>query len=209
LQSQKDACSALQTPLLTGFRFISELITKYEQADADFIFGFEESFGFLAGTFARDKGGVLAALLLCKAAQYYRSRGHSLLEVLEKLYDTHGYYLEGVKNIAFTGLDGMDKMKEIMTRWREKPIAVIGNLAVKYTDDYLSRTRTDAAGRASDIALPATDAIKLILEQSAWICIRPSGTEPKIKIYYAVCEPTREAAERMLKNIAAIFEKLI
>ena len=132
--------------MLTGFRFISELITKNEQTDADFIFGFEESFGFLAGTFARDKDGVLAALLLCKAAQYYRNRGHSLLEVLETLYETHGYYLDGVKNIAFTGLDGMDKMKEIMTRLREKPIAVIGDQAVKYTEDYLSRIRTDADG---------------------------------------------------------------
>ncbi|MCK7489405.1 MAG: hypothetical protein MZU79_03580 [Anaerotruncus sp.] len=85
---------------MTGFRFISELITKNEQTDADFIFGFEESFGFLAGTFARDKDGVLAALLLCKAAQYYRKQGKSLLEVLETLYETHGYYLDGVKNIC-------------------------------------------------------------------------------------------------------------
>ncbi len=192
--------------VLTGFRFISELITEYEQVDADFIFGFEESSGFLAGTFARDKDGVLAALLLCKAAQHYRSRGHSLLEVLETLYETHGYYLEDVKNLAFAGFDGMDKMKEIMTRLREKPVAAIGDLAVKYTEDYLSRTRTDADGLVSDIEMPAANAVKLILEKAAWICIRPSGTEPKIKIYYAVCEPTREAAESQLKNIAAGFD---
>ncbi len=195
--------------VMTGFRFISELITKYEQKDADFIFGFEESYGFLAGSFARDKDGVLAALLLCKAAQYYRTRGQSLLEVLETLYERHGYYLEGVKNLSFTGLDGMDKMKAIMTRLREKPVAVIGDLAVKYTEDYLSRIRTDSDGLPSDIELPASDAIKLILERSAWICIRPSGTEPKIKIYYAVREATRESAERLLKSVAAAFEKMI
>jgi phosphoglucomutase len=192
--------------VLTGFRFISELITKYEQEDADFIFGFEESFGFLAGTFARDKDGVLAALLLCKAAQYYKSRGHSLLEVLESLYETHGYYLEGVRNLAFTGLDGMDKMKKIMTRLREKPIVVIGDLAVKYAEDYLSRIRADADGITSDIELPAADAVKLILDRSAWICVRPSGTEPKIKIYYAVCESTREAAESRLQFIETSFQ---
>ena len=195
--------------VMTGFRFISELIIKKEKTGAEFIFGFEESYGFLAGTFALDKDGVLAALLLCKAAQYYRSRGHSLLEVLETLYETHGYYLEGLKNMAFTGLDGMDKIKEIMARLRQKPIAVIGDLAVKYTEDYLLRIRTDADGIASDIELPAADAIKLILEKSAWICIRPSGTEPKIKIYYAVCASTREAAESQLKNIASRFEQMI
>ncbi|MHB8137399.1 MAG: phospho-sugar mutase [Smithellaceae bacterium] len=195
--------------VLTGFRYISEFIRKNEQTNAEFIFGFEESYGFLAGTFTRDKDGVLAALLLCKAAQYYHNRGQGLLDVLESHYRIHGYYLESVQNIAFAGLDGMDKMKEIMTRLREKPIARIGNLAVKYTEDYLSRIRTDADGIASDIELPATDAFKLILEKSAWICIRPSGTEPKIKIYYAVCESTREAAERMLKSIAAVFEKMI
>ena len=194
--------------VLTGFRFISEFITEHEQTDADFIFGFEESFGFLAGTFARDKDGVLAALLLCKAAEYYRSRGHSLLEVLETLYETHSYYLEDVKNLAFTGLDGMDKMKKIMARLREKPVAVIGDLAVKYTEDYLSRIRTDADGRASDIELPATDAVKLILEKSAWICVRPSGTEPKIKIYYAVCESTRAAAESRLQLIETGFQQI-
>ena len=180
--------------VMTGFRFISELITKNEQTDAEFIFGFEESYGFLSGTFALDKDGVLAALLLCKAAQYYRSQGQSLLEVLEKLYETHGYYLEGVKNIAFTGLDGMDKMREIMTRLREKPIGVVGDLAVQYIEDYLSRISTAADGKVSDIQLPAANAVKLILERSAWICIRPSGTEPKIKIYYAVREAKRKAA---------------
>jgi phosphoglucomutase len=195
--------------VLTGFRFISELITKNEKTDAEFIFGFEESYGFLAGTFALDKDGVLAAVLLCKAAQYYRNQGQSLLEVLEKLYETHGYYLEGVKNIAFTGLDGMDKMKKIMTKLRDRPIASVGDLAVQYIEDYLSRQSRAADGTVSDIELPASNAVKLILKGSAWICIRPSGTEPKIKIYYSVHETTRGEAENRLKNVAADFEKMI
>lgn len=195
--------------VMTGFRFISELITQNESANARFVFGFEESYGFLAGTFALDKDGVMAALLLCKAAQYYKKQNLSLTEVLEKLYQTHGYYLEGVKNIAFKGLDGMDKMKEIMTGLRSKPIDSVGGLTVQYKEDYLTRKRTGANGSVSNMELPASDAVKLILENSSWICIRPSGTEPKIKIYYAVREATREAAQTLLKKMAAGFEKLI
>jgi phosphoglucomutase len=195
--------------VMTGFRFIAELIKKNEQTNDGFIFGFEESYGFLAGTFARDKDGVLAALLLCKAAQHYRKRNQSLLDVLETLYREHGYYLEGVKNIAFKGLDGMEKMKSIMAGLRQKPVARVGDLAVQYTEDYLSSKRTAADGTVTDIELPAADAIKLILENSAWICIRPSGTEPKIKIYYAVCESTREESENQLKKISAGFERMI
>jgi phosphoglucomutase len=195
--------------VMTGFRFISELITKNEQTDAEFIFGFEESYGFLAGTFTLDKDGVLAALLLCKAAQHYKNKDLSLLDVLEGLYKTHGYYLEGVKNIAFKGLDGMDKMREIMTKLRKKPVGVVGDLAVQSTEDYLSRRRTAADGTVSDIELPVADAVKLILEKSSWICIRPSGTEPKIKIYYAARESTRKAAESQLKNISSSFEQKI
>jgi phosphoglucomutase len=129
--------------------------------------------------------------------------------VLEKLYERHGYYLEGVKSITFTGLDGMDKMQNIMTKLRKKPIRVIGDLAVQYIEDYLSRISTAADGKVSDIQLPAANAVKLILERSAWICIRPSGTEPKIKIYYAVREAKRKAAESQLKNIANSFEQMI
>jgi phosphoglucomutase len=195
--------------VITGFRFISELITKNEQTDARFIFGFEESYGFLTGTFALDKDGVLAALLLCKAAQHYKDLDQSLLDVLEGLYKTHGYYLESVKNITFAGLDGMDRMKEIMAGLRSTPIISVGGQAVDYTEDYISRLRKASDGTVSDIELPAADAVKLILEGSSWICIRPSGTEPKIKIYYAVREATREAAQTRLKEIAAGFEKLI
>jgi phosphoglucomutase len=194
--------------VLTGFRFIADCIKKQERKNADFIFGFEESFGFLAGSFVRDKDGAMGALLLCKAAQHYQQRGKSLLDALETLYETHGYYLESVKNIAFTGLDGMEKMKAIMARLREKPIAAVGGLAVKSTEDYLSRTCTDASGIVSAIELPATNALKLILEKFAWICIRPSGTEPKIKIYYAVCADTREAAEAQIKSIETGFGQI-
>ena len=195
--------------VMTGFRFIAEHIIKHEKMAAEFIFGFEESYGFLAGTFALDKDGVLAALLLCKAAEHYKHQGQTLPDVLETLYGQHGYYLEGVKNLSFKGLDGMEKMKQIMSGLRSRPIAKVGSLAVRYQEDYLTRKRTAADGEVSEIALPAGDAVKLLLENSVWICIRPSGTEPKIKIYYAVREATREAAENRLQEIAAGFEQMI
>ena len=195
--------------VLTGFRFISELIVQKEPTGAEFIFGFEESFGFLAGTFALDKDGALAALLLCKAAQFFRARGQSLPDALEALYQAHGYYLESVKNIAFEGMDGMEKMKGIMDRLRARPIDAIGGLTVRFTEDYRSLTRTGQDGAVSALDLPSTDAVRLVLDRDAWLCIRPSGTEPKIKIYYAVCAASREAAEGLLKRIAAGFEQMI
>lgn len=193
----------------TGFRFISELIVQKEPTGAKFIFGFEESFGFLAGTFALDKDGALAALLLCKAAQFFRAEGQSLPDALEALYRAHGYYLESVENIAFEGLDGMEKMKDFMARLRARPIAAVGGLTVRFTEDYRLLTRTGRDGAVSALASPSTDAVKLTLERGAWLCIRPSGTEPKIKIYYAVCAASREAAEGLLKRIAADFEQMI
>jgi len=195
--------------VLTGFRFISELIMQKEPTGAQFIFGFEESFGFLAGTFALDKDGALAALLLCKAAQFFRVRGQSLPEALEALYREHGYYLESVKNIALEGLNGMEKMKGIMERLRTRPIAAIGGLPVRFKEDYRSRTRTDRDGAVSELELPSTDAIKLTLDSDAWICIRPSGTEPKIKIYYAVHAASREEAQVRLRDMAEDFEQLL
>ncbi len=195
--------------VLTGFRFISEIIAQNEGTDKDFVFGFEESFGFLAGTFARDKDGVLAGLLLCKAAQYYRSQGKSLLEVLDALYSEYGYYRESVKNIAFAGLDGMEKMRQLMARLREKPIAEIGGVAVEYTEDYQTRKRTGSDGAVTEIELPGTNALKLLLEQRGWICIRPSGTEPKIKIYFAVRAASEDAAVEQLAWLEAGIEKLM
>jgi phosphoglucomutase len=195
--------------VLTGFRFISEIIAENEGTDREFVFGFEESYGFLAGTFARDKDGVLAGLLLCKAAQHYRIQGKSLLNVLDGLYRKYGYYRESVKNLTFAGLDGMEKMRQLMTRLRERPIREAGGFVVTCVEDYQSRKSTFADGRIADIALPATDALKLHFEGGAWVCIRPSGTEPKIKIYFAVRGSTAEEAAQRMERLQAGIEKLV
>ena len=114
-----------------------------------------------------------------------------------------------MKNIAFEGLDGMEKMKGIMARLRARPIAAIGALPVRFTEDYRLLTRTGQDGAVSALELPSTDAVKLVLDGDAWLCIRPSGTEPKIKIYYAVCAASRRAAQRQLREIAEGFEQLL
>lgn len=195
--------------VLTGFRFISEIITQNEGTGAEFIFGFEESYGFLAGTAARDKDGQLAALLLCKAAQHYRKQGKSLLDVLDVLYAQYGFYLDGVRNVVFSGLDGMERMKAIMESLRETKEETIGGLRVLHTEDYQSGVRTSADGTQSDIGLPKTNAVKFALEGGAWACVRPSGTEPKIKLYFAACADDGEKARQQLKSIEAHFENLM
>ena len=195
--------------VLTGFRFISEIIAQNEGTEKEFVFGFEESYGFLAGTFARDKDGVLAGLLLCKAAQHYRAQGKGLLDVLDALYEKYGHFRERVKNIAFAGLDGMEKMQALMMKLRENPVTDIAGVPVVCVEDYQSRRRTFADGTIEDIELPDTNALKLLLYGGAWICIRPSGTEPKIKIYFAVRGADDDDAERQLAQLEAGFEKLL
>ena len=195
--------------VLTGFRFISEIIAQNEGTDKEFVFGFEESYGFLAGTFARDKDGVLAGLLLCKAAQHYRAQGKGLLDVLDALYEKYGHFRERVKNIAFAGLDGMEKMQALMKKLRENPVTDIAGVPVACVEDYQSRKRTFADGTITDIELPDTNALKLLLDGGAWICIRPSGTEPKIKIYFAVRGADADDAARQLEQLEGGFEKLI
>jgi len=195
--------------VLTGFRFISEIIAENEGTEKEFVFGFEESFGFLSGDIARDKDGVLAGLLLCKAAEYYRTRGKSLLEVLDELYRQHGYFRESVRSIAFAGLDGMEKMQQLMMRLREKPITEVDGLAVARVEDYKTRKSTGADGVVSDIKLPATNALKLFFGDGEWACIRPSGTEPKIKIYMAARACSADEAAERLARLDAGIKKLL
>ena len=189
----------------TGFRFISELITEKEKNYSRFIFGFEESHGYLAGDFTRDKDGAMAALLMAHAAIYYAQQGKSLFQVLQGLYAQYGFYTESVKSIVFEGVDGMDTMNGIMDSLRKQQIQSIGGLNVLNTEDYLSGIRMSADGKQSAISLPKTNAMMFLLEHNAWICIRPSGTEPKIKIYFAVCEPDLPSAQKQVTALEKAF----
>jgi phosphoglucomutase len=180
--------------VLTGFRFISEMIAENEGTGREFVFGFEESYGYLAGDISRDKDGALAGLLLAKAAAYYKKRGKTLIDVISGLYGRYRYFTEKVKSIAFGGIDGMASMKKLMETLRARTVDEIAGFRVQKTEDYLTRRSTDCKGIKTPIALPQNDALKYFLEGDAWACIRPSGTEPKLKIYFAASGDTKDGA---------------
>jgi phosphoglucomutase len=162
---------------LTGFKYIGEKMTQFEASGQhQFIFGYEESYGYLAGNYARDKDAVVAAMLISEAAAYYKSKGKSLYDVLQELYQVHGYFLEKLESRTLKGKDGLEKIGQIMDDWRANPPQMINGKKVASVLDY-SQGIDD---------LPLENVLKYVLEDHSWFCLRPSGTEPKIKVYFAV-----------------------
>ena len=160
---------------LTGFKFIGEKIHQYETTnEATFIMGYEESYGYLVGTHARDKDGVVSALLISEMAAYYYDKGMTLYEGLQEVYKKYGYFKEELKSITLKGIDGMEKIKSIMSHFRNADIKEIANIKVAQLIDYKKGIND----------LPKSDVLKFILEDNSWIAVRPSGTEPKIKFYF-------------------------
>ncbi|MCL2352566.1 MAG: phospho-sugar mutase [Firmicutes bacterium] len=185
--------------VLTGFKYIGEKIKEFEEAGGpDFVFGFEESFGYLAGTHARDKDSVVAAMLVCEAAAYYASRGMTLLDALEIIRGKYGYYEELNESIALKGVEGSEEIARIMERLRDNPIREICGRKVVEDRDY-QRREIHRGGRTEPAVLPVSDVLYYVLEDGSWFCVRPSGTEPKIKIYYGVKAPKEEAEEALEK----------
>ena len=183
--------------LLTGFKYIGELITKLEkEGKADlFIAGMEESYGYLSGIHARDKDAVVASSLICEMAAYYKAKGKSLYEVMEDLYKEHGMYLNLLSNFAFEGAAGMQKMGEIMENLRNNPPEEIGGFKVLCVSDFKkSKAVCTKTGEETVIDLPKSNVLSYDLEGSNCVIVRPSGTEPKIKIYYTAVAPTRDEA---------------
>ncbi len=171
--------------VLTGFKFIGEVIKNYEEAGyGSFILGFEESYGYLKGTYARDKDAVVASMLICEMAAYYKTKGMTLYDALLSLYERYGFYYEKTESIVMKGLDGLEKMKELMCELREDMPKVIGSARVVCVRDYLSGTVTDLNSKeVTPTGLPQSNVLYYELENGDVIVIRPSGTEPKIKIY--------------------------
>ena len=189
--------------VLTGFKYIGEKIKKYEEdKDYNFIFGYEESYGCLAGTYARDKDGIAAVALLCEAAAYYKENGISLWEQMQNIYKKYGFYKEGVKQITLEGIDGADKIKNIMSNLRENAPKKFGNFQVEKIRDYENQTILDLkTNKIEKMDMPKSNVLYYELSNDAWLAVRPSGTEPKIKYYIGVKENSQEEANKMLEEL--------
>ncbi len=198
--------------VLTGFKYIGEFITELEKEgkENNFILGFEESYGYLSGTHARDKDAVVASMLICEMAAYYKSVGKSLIDVMQALYKEFGIYKHTVISLQFEGAEGMQKMQNIMAQLRSEGITSLAGLKVEYFSDYKTLKRTClASGESEDILLPTTNALVFELEKDNLFIIRPSGTEPKIKAYMTACTKSEAEAEAITQKMEQDFRTLI
>lgn len=198
--------------VLTGFKFIGEQIGFLDsKGEADrYIFGFEESYGYLAGSYVRDKDAVVASMLICEMAAFYRTKGISLLEARENMYKKYGVYVHTQSSFVCEGATGMERMKEIMSGLRTNTPKEIGGLKVIRFEDYLASSSVDTVtGTKTMLTLPKSDVLTFKLENNASVIIRPSGTEPKIKAYYTTTGSTRDEAAALEKTISADFAKIL
>ena len=187
--------------VLTGFKYIGEKIKQFkENKDYTYQFGFEESYGCLVGTHARDKDAIAAVMMLCEAAAYYKCNGITLWDQMLNIYKKYGYYKEDTVSLTFEGADGAKKIQNILNNLRENPLTQIGNYKVLEFRDYKEEKIKDLkTGKETKTDLPNSNVLYYVLENVCWCCIRPSGTEPKIKFYMGVKENTEEKAEEALK----------
>lgn len=198
--------------LLTGFKYIGELITQLEtegRAD-DFVMGFEESYGYLAGTHARDKDAVVASMLICEMAAYYKAQGKSLAEVMDSIYDEFGYYFNTVSSYTFEGASGMEKMAAIMDGLRADAPKSFGGMEVTVVDDYKTSVSTNLTDSSTKtIELPKSNVLAYTLTDGNKIIVRPSGTEPKIKAYITAIGKDREQAQLIADKLLADADALM
>ncbi|NLK71151.1 MAG: phospho-sugar mutase [Clostridiales bacterium] len=198
--------------VLTGFKFIGEQIGFLEDKgeESRYIFGFEESYGYLAGTYVRDKDAVVASMLICEMAAFYRTKGISMIQARDNLYKKYGVYVHTQQSFTCEGKTGMEKMKEIMTGLRENPPAEIGGLKVTKISDYIKSVSVDTqTGEQTQITLPKSDVLVFELTGGASAIIRPSGTEPKIKVYYTTTGAEKASAQNLEKEISKDFQKIL
>nr|WP_300091844.1 phospho-sugar mutase [Sedimentibacter sp.] len=187
---------------LTGFKYIAELMQKFEDTKSkNFIFGYEESYGYLAGTFVRDKDAVIASMLICEMAAYYKKNGKTLLEVLKDIYREHGYYIEETISLTFAGASGQSKMKAIMENFRENKLTSIAGKNIPYVYDYKMGIALNlVTGKTEQLSYPKSDVLKFCFEDGSWLVLRPSGTEPKLKVYFSINEENESKSTQVLEN---------
>jgi phosphoglucomutase len=192
--------------VLTGFKYIGEKIKEFEAngSTPKYLFGFEESYGCSAGTYCRDKDAVVAVTLVCEMAAYYKTRSMTLYDGLTELYAKYGYYKESVKSITLKGIDGIEQMKKMMEALRENaPVEIAGKTVVEARD-----YKSGLINGTDPTNLPVSDVLYYTLEDGSWFCVRPSGTEPKIKIYIGVAGGSAEEADEKIKLLDGEVGKL-
>ncbi len=195
--------------VLTGFKFIGEVIKNYEKTkDGSFLFGFEESYGYLKGTYARDKDAVVTSMLICEMTAYYRAKGMTLSDALEAVWKKYGYCYETNREIYMEGVDGAERMAALMDSLRATPPAAFGSSPVRMIGDY-QKAIFQENGTTRPTGLPASNVLYYQLENNDVIVVRPSGTEPKVKIYYLLLAPNRSDAEQKLEGYLKTFDSLI
>ena len=190
--------------VLTGFKFIAEKIQEFEEKhNHTYMMGFEESFGYLIKPFVRDKDAIQAVLVVAELAAYYRSRGLTLADGIEEIYKEYGYYAEKTISVTLSGVDGAEKIKAIMAKFRENGPKEFNATAVSITEDFKAQTSTAADGTVTSLTTPPSDVLKYTLADGSWIAVRPSGTEPKIKFYIAVVGESNKDSQAKIANIEA------
>ena len=197
--------------VLTGFKNIGAVIKKAEEKkDKTYVFGFEESYGCLIGDYARDKDGISAVMSLCEAAAYYKSKGMTLWDQMMKIYEKYGFYKEEQVSIVLEGADGAEKIKSMMTNMRNNLPEKIGKYKViEFKDVELDEIKNLVTGEQRKTGLPKSNVLYYELENNAWCCVRPSGTEPKIKLYMGVKADSMESAEKDLEELKDAMVKLV
>lgn len=196
---------------LTGFKYIGQRILNYETTGVGtYLFGFEESYGCLIGTYARDKDAVVATMALCEAATYYKSLGKTLWDAMVDMYEKYGYWKDAITTITMEGLDGIAKIKSIMTALRNTEISEIAGYEVLKARDYSNDTIKDVkTGNVTPTGLPSSNVLYYDLSDDAWLCVRPSGTEPKIKFYYGVKGTSLSDADKKSEDFAKAVQEMI
>lgn len=183
---------------LTGFKYIGDKINKYEQTgEQEFVIGYEESYGYLVGTHARDKDAVVSSMLICQMAAWYKNQGKTLVDALNEIYDEYGYYLDFLDSFVLKGKDGAEKIQNLMTYFRNKGKDLFDG--IEEIIDFLTGIRD----------LPKENVLKYIWADGSWIAVRPSGTEPKIKVYYSIVDPSKENAKARLESIREEIKNII
>ena len=197
--------------VLTGFKFIGQKILEFETTGkGTYLFGMEESYGCLPGTYARDKDAVAASMMLCEAAAYYKTKNMTLWDAMIQMYERYGYYKDEVISITLKGMEGLEKIQEIMNNLRANAPKEIGGYQVTAVRDYKNDTITDtASGAVKATGLPSSNVLYYELTDDAWVCVRPSGTEPKVKFYFGIKGTSLEDADRKASDMKEAVSALV